>query len=945
MKLFLANKQPGKSCILALLALALTACGGGDGDAAAPNDSSAPVLSEVTAVSAHTSDNTPHYVFHSTEAGRISFRGGCEPTGLTAFAGNNTATFRALADGIYDTCRITVTDAAGNESNSLSVTSFTVDTVVPTLIEQTAVTSPTRNRTPVYVFSSNEAGTITYGGACSTVATDAVSGQNPITFNALDDGTSRNCTITVTDLAGNASTLAVREFTVDNVAPVLVERTPVSTTLPPPPLVTPMTRDNTPSYEFSSTEAGIITYGGACVSTNLSAARDNNVVTFNTLNDGIYNDCTITVTDVAGNVSVALSVSQFAVNTAVPTLQHVTAVPSPTRDNTPNYTFNSNSAGRISFVNGSCRSATTTAVAGNNMLTFNSLSDGIHDCTIRVTDELGNPSNLLTIPAFTIDTTGPTLTQVAAISTYTNNASPSYRFTSDESSAIVYGGDCAAYSPSAVVDGNAITVSFLNLVDRSYNNCTLTMQDALGNTSTLAIPGFTVDTIVPVLAEVDPVVASSNDITPNYTFSSSETGTITYGGSCVSGITSAVIGDNAITFNALTHGTYSNCTIRVTDAAGNVSSVLNVSAFDVITDSTPPVVSEVTPVANGNDTTPNYIFNTTEAGAIIYGGGCTSATTTAVTGSNTITFNLAVGFYQDCTLTVTDVAGLVSDELEVSAFLIGKPLNDTGITLCGDYAYDDISSGYDGSDEHNNAIDCANEASPSAMAAQEGFEIANGNDSVPAGQDAVYGRDANDAANADSDGHKGFSFTKIGAGGEELASDASSWSCVRDNVTGLIWEVKTDDGGLRDKDWTYTWYNSTGVNDGGDHGVGDAGVGMTTGYEHVVGTYAGTNNCLNASSCDTQKFAADVNAVGLCGASNWRLPTSAELKNLLHLGVVYYPAIDTDFFPDTADGSHWTSSPSALSGSSARVVDFVMGSDSIDDKHVGNYVRLVRSDQ
>jgi hypothetical protein len=31
---------------------------------------------------------------------------------------------------------------------------------------------------------------------------------------------------------------------------------------------------------------------------------------------------------------------------------------------------------------------------------------------------------------------------------------------------------------------------------------------------------------------------------------------------------------------------------------------------------------------------------------------------------------------------------------------------------------------------------------------------------------------------------------------------------VRDNVTGLVWEVKTADGGLRDQKWSYTWYDS-----------------------------------------------------------------------------------------------------------------------------------------
>jgi len=32
---------------------------------------------------------------------------------------------------------------------------------------------------------------------------------------------------------------------------------------------------------------------------------------------------------------------------------------------------------------------------------------------------------------------------------------------------------------------------------------------------------------------------------------------------------------------------------------------------------------------------------------------------------------------------------------------------------------------------------------------------------------------------------------------------------VRDNVTGLIWENKTDDGTIHDKNNQYTWYDSS----------------------------------------------------------------------------------------------------------------------------------------
>jgi len=65
----------------------------------------------------------------------------------------------------------------------------------------------------------------------------------------------------------------------------------------------------------------------------------------------------------------------------------------------------------------------------------------------------------------------------------------------------------------------------------------------------------------PVIAEVYPVTTPTDDPSPNYTFSSTKAGTITYGGSCSSGTTSATSGNNTITFLTLSDGTYSDCTI------------------------------------------------------------------------------------------------------------------------------------------------------------------------------------------------------------------------------------------------------------------------------------------------------------------------------------------------------------------------------------------------
>ena len=51
----------------------------------------------------------------------------------------------------------------------------------------------------------------------------------------------------------------------------------------------------------------------------------------------------------------------------------------------------------------------------------------------------------------------------------------------------------------------------------------------------------TTDTTAPVIAEVTRVTTPTNDNTPNYTFSSSEAGTISYGGSCSSSTTSNLL--------------------------------------------------------------------------------------------------------------------------------------------------------------------------------------------------------------------------------------------------------------------------------------------------------------------------------------------------------------------------------------------------------------------
>ena len=107
-----------------------------------------------------------------------------------------------------------------------------------------------------------------------------------------------------------------------------------------------------------------------------------------------------------------------------------------------------------------------------------------------------------------------------------------------------------------------------------FAGCSETSEDELDNavvtTDTAVVTADNISTTTAlIIEEVTAVTTPNIDTTPNYTFSSSKTGTITYGGSCSSSSTIAIAGNNTITFNALVNGTYDNCTITVTDNSVN----------------------------------------------------------------------------------------------------------------------------------------------------------------------------------------------------------------------------------------------------------------------------------------------------------------------------------------------------------------------------------------
>lgn len=202
------------------------------------------------------------------------------------------------------------------------------------------------------------------------------------------------------------------------------------------------------------------------------------------------------------------------------------------------------------------------------------------------------------------------------------------------------------------------------------------------------------------------------------------------------------------------------------------------------------------------------------------------------------------------------------------------------------------------------------------------FGLADEPTDVP-GQDAKFGRDAEARAGTLGKigaGSKGFDFSKIANDGRVLPDSTAlggqpgDWACTRDNVTGLLWEVKTESG-LRSWFNQYAWRSSDAATNGGEPGWGDGG--------------------------NTEQYVADVNGIALCGYTDWRMPVRHELLSIVDYGRAS-PAIDLVYFPFTRSDQYWSGSPSAGNRFDAWYVHFELGDDFVNSKGVQRLVRLVR---
>ncbi len=157
-------------------------------------------------------------------------------------------------------------------------------------------------------------GTYTVGatGSGQTIADLSVASIVSESVLDVNNNTRVNSTVPASpNNLGDSSNIVV-----DTSAPVITEVTPVASP----------TINRNPTYVINSSEVATISFGGSCNSVTTSLVAGNNTITLDSngaggqLADGVYSNCTITVTDASACNTTNYNISAFTVAATVPTV-------------------------------------------------------------------------------------------------------------------------------------------------------------------------------------------------------------------------------------------------------------------------------------------------------------------------------------------------------------------------------------------------------------------------------------------------------------------------------------------------------------------------------------------------------------------------------------------------------------------------------------------------
>ena len=851
-----------------------------------------------------------------------------------------------LSDGSEISVSGDVSDIAGNAAETFTK-SIVKDTATPSITIDSVATDGTINASEVgeveIIGTASEDGQSVFlalSDGANTVEADTTVSNNSysatVDLTGLDDSASISLDVTVADTAGNEASASKTDIIKDTLAPSIVSISVAGDNVV-------NSSEKSDSVAVAGSTSGVeddqqitLTINGANITTAVSGNSFSTSADLSGLGDGTY---TVggNVADAAGNP--ADESVDFVIDTTPPTqavdpasIQLSTDSGTDSTDFITNQATQSISAeldavlstGYVLYasVDGG---ATWSKIYTDENLSTTSISwdttllEGTNTIQFQVADSADNNGTIIK-KDYTLDTTAPTQS-VSGISfsvdsgtagdLVTDTASQSITATLSaelETGDLLFGavsldgeGDPDWTDITDNVSGQAI--SWDTTLSAGENYIQFIVEDAAGNSSEPAKQSYFFDNEAPKTntagttastGEASVANLDAGDSTDNYGIASYEWTQVQSDGSALSAddIKLNIANANDATTTVITPGITDDdidslsfyFSLKITDVAGNSSgatATLNVSN------------TYTTPDITASASAPNFDQ--------------LSLSWPTTTG---LTYNLHRSIASDCDLSATE--NCADYELYAALDLSGGAQTDSGLDFFSSYYYW-LEAKYDGTVvslsstplEANTTGPALNDTGiTSGGDYPSGFDSHNGSSTVCDGgyldsdnanafvaftaEDCELGRDADDTLNNDSDGNAGFSFTRLNSDGSEYSGSGDygtdPWACVLDNVTGLIWEVKTNDNTLRDRDEGFTWHDPDNE------------------------TFTGTE-----SNQDTDDFIAYINTSaevnsgsGLCGRTDWRLPTVQEIHGLADYAATSTPFIDTGYFPNTQNNlAYW----------------------------------------
>jgi hypothetical protein len=491
-------------------------------------DTTAPTATISAGPASPTNATAATFQFGSSETGSTF---ACALDGGAYTACTSPSALTGVAAGSH-TYHVKATDPAGNESSAADH-SWTVDLTAPTTTIATQPADPTKQTSAAFTFSADETATFECkldGAAYAACATGD-------SFPGLSEG-AHAFRVRAQDTAGNTGVAALATWTVDTTAP--------SATITTPP-ASP-TNATGASFSFTSSEAGSF----ECRLDGAAFAACSTGQSYSGLAQGAHT-FHVRAVDQALNTGAA-DTATWTVDTTAPTASISTQPAAITNATAATFSFGANEAGStfLCDLDGAGYSACTDPKGYTGPL-----GQGSHTFKVTATDPAGNESAPATY-AWTVDTTAPTTTILTQPGSPTKLTTASFTFSASESATFACKLDGGAFA--ACTSGD----SFAGLAEGAHT-LLVKATDAAANEGPAATASWTVDTTAPTATIGTKPAASSNDTSPTFTFSSSESGSsflcdLDGGGfaACSSPSSPTGLSDGAHTFR-----------VKATDAADN----------------------------------------------------------------------------------------------------------------------------------------------------------------------------------------------------------------------------------------------------------------------------------------------------------------------------------------------------------------------------------------